>query len=385
MLEKRRVFKHVLIFSVQSNSPKPESCVNCAKMTIQMKCVMWTCISILVLSIIVSSKAEGELSKTSNQPTTNTSADVKSKISLNSTNNPTATTNSKDAVSVALQKCAEYANYRYVKKLQPPMAGKPEQSFNTMDCANVEPLIVGGIQAKPKEYPHMALIGSGSSFEKVSWNCGGSLISEKFVLSLARCHQDVSLHGPTQWVLLGDLKVNSKTDDAKPAVYKIKKVYQHPNYTSKSRLHDIALFELNTTVEMSPYVRPACLYTSTSVPVNTTGKITGWGRTSAVERTSDHLLKASISFLDDKKCVENFGNDYDPNSMICAGEFVHGADTCPGDSGGPLQKPVDKQVCMWNILGITSFGSAICGDMETPGAYTKVAFYLEWIKNIVWP
>ncbi|XP_065204414.1 serine protease snake-like [Planococcus citri] len=362
-------------------------------MTIQMKSVMWTCISIFVLSIIVSSEAEGELSKTSKQPTTKTSGDIKTKIALNSTNNPTATTNSKDAVSVVLQKCEEYANYRYVKKLQPPMAGKPAQSFNTIDCANVEPLIVGGIQAKPKEYPHMALIGSGSSFENVSWNCGGSLISEKFVLSSANCGQNDPLLGPAQWILLGDLDINSKTDDAKPAIYKIKKVHQHPNFTSKSILHNIALFELNTTVEMSPYVRPACLYTSTSVPVNTTGKITGWGRTNAVEATSDHLLKASISFLDEKKCVEKFENDggsnqqiaYDPNSMICAGDFVHGADTCPGDSGGPLQKPVDKQVCMWNILGITSFGPALCGDLETPGAYTKVAFYLEWIKNIVWP
>ncbi|XP_065204417.1 chymotrypsinogen B-like isoform X2 [Planococcus citri] len=360
---------------------------------IQMKSVIWTCIHIFVLSIVVSSKAEGELSKTLNQPTTNTSGDIKTKINQNSANNPTAPSSSKDAVSVALQKCEEYANYRYVKKLQPPMAGNPAQSFNTIDCANVEPLIVGGIQAKPKEYPHMALIGSGSSFENVSWNCGGSLISEKFVLSSAQCGQNIPSLGQAQWILLGDLDRNSKTDDAKPAVYKIKKVHQHPNFTSKSMLYDIALFELNTTVEMSPYVRPACLYTSTSVPVNTTGKITGWGRTGVVDRkSSDHLLKASISFLDDKKCVEKYPNDsprnqrvaYDPNSMICAGEFVHGADTCAGDSGGPLQKPVDKQVCMWNILGITSFGSSFCGDKKTPAVYTKVAFYLEWIKNIVW-
>ncbi|XP_065204413.1 serine protease snake-like [Planococcus citri] len=361
---------------------------------IQMKSVIWTCIHIFVLSIIVSSKAEGELSKTSNQPTTNTSGDIKTnKIGQDSTNNPTATTNSKDAVSVALQKCEEYANYRYVKKLQPPMAGKPGQSFNTIDCANVESLIAGGIQAKPKEYPHMALIGSGNSFEDVSWNCGGSLISEKFVLGSALCGQDFPSYGSTQWILLGDLNINSKTDDAKPAVYKIKKVHQHPNFTAYSAPHNIALFELNTTVEISPYVRPACLYTSTSVPVNTTGKITGWGRTGIIDRTSDNLLKASVSFLDDEKCIEKLPNDssgnqrvaYDPNSMICAGDFVHGADTCAGDSGGPLQKPVDNQVCMWNILGITSYGEAFCGDKETPAVYTKVAFYLEWIKDIVWP
>lgn len=35
--------------------------------------------------------------------------------------------------------------------------------------------------------------------------------------------------------------------------------------------------------------------------------------------------------------------------------------------------------------GITSFGSAFCGDKNKPGVYTRVSKYVPWIAGIVWP
>lgn len=54
----------------------------------------------------------------------------------------------------------------------------------------------------------------------------------------------------------------------------------------------------------------------------------------AVELRSDHLLKATIYFVDDNKCQASYGTDsnfprgYDANSMVCAGDILHGKDTC---------------------------------------------------------
>lgn len=72
--------------------------------------------------------------------------------------------------------------------------------------------------------------------------------------------------------------------------------------------------------------------------------------------------------------------------MICAGDS-HGGwnkDTCQGDSGGPLQISHPKNMCLFQLLGITSFGQG-CGVVNTPGVYTRVSHYLNWIEDIVWP
>jgi secreted trypsin-like serine protease len=53
-----------------------------------------------------------------------------------------------------------------------------------------------------------------------------------------------------------------------------------------------------------------------------------------------------------------------------------------GDSGGPLSLFIDDaRVPHWVLIGIVSFGSTNCGKDGTPGLYTKVTSYLEWISN----
>lgn len=53
-----------------------------------------------------------------------------------------------------------------------------------------------------------------------------------------------------------------------------------------------------------------------------------------------------------------------------------------GDSGGPLQvKTTETNV--YNIVGITSYGPSVCGG-STPGIYTRVNKYLDWIESIIW-
>lgn len=53
------------------------------------------------------------------------------------------------------------------------------------------------------------------------------------------------------------------------------------------------------------------------------------------------------------------------------------------DSGGPIQATIGNQ-CIFNIIGLTSYGSTYCGAKNSPGIYTRVTSYLGWIEAKVW-
>lgn len=50
-------------------------------------------------------------------------------------------------------------------------------------------MIVGGEKAIKHEFPHFALIGYEENDQRV-FKCGGSIISERFILTAAHCAND---------------------------------------------------------------------------------------------------------------------------------------------------------------------------------------------------
>lgn len=82
------------------------------------------------------------------------------------------------------------------------------------------------------------------------------------------------------------------------------------------------------------------------------------------------------------KCSQEYSDATITEGMICAGH-PHGHDACKGDSGGPLQCPISKDIYSsgWVQIGITSWGPE-CGTQNTkPGVYTRVASYNKWIRE----
>ncbi|XP_050433881.1 uncharacterized protein LOC126841436 [Adelges cooleyi] len=248
--------------------------------------------------------------------------------------------------------------------------------------------IVGGTVAEPKEFPHMALIGYGNTRAHVLWNCGGSLISNKWILTAAHCEK-MGTVTHARWARLGDLNFELDTDDAKPSTYDIVKRVIHPDYRVPSVYNDIALFLLDRVVEFSEYVVPICLNEDQSF-TPTTSIATGWGQVGHGGPQSSELLKVCLNKTSLEECNTVYATSVDlpygvlSDSQICAGFIPGGKDTCGGDSGGPLQVPNSIRAFMYTQVGITSTGKP-CGEANTPGIYTRVSKYVSWIEQSVWP
>ena len=66
--------------------------------------------------------------------------------------------------------------------------------------------------------------------------------------------------------------------------------------------------------------------------------------------------------------------------MLCAGYWVGKTDTCVGDSGGPLVC-IDSDL-QPHVAGIISWGKG-CAKAQYPGIYTRVGYYVDWIRSII--
>merc|ERR1712066_535460 len=85
-----------------------------------------------------------------------------------------------------------------------------------------------------------------------------------------------------------------------------------------------------------------------------------------------------------------------PDTQLCAVDEIKWADTCQGDSGGPLVCNARCKGCwkadkeQYALMGATSWGYG-CGNVadlshlrkSTPGVYTRIEKYGDWIKKTV--
>ncbi|KAJ8961846.1 hypothetical protein NQ318_021463, partial [Aromia moschata] len=139
-----------------------------------------------------------------------------------------------------------------------------------------------------------ALIGYDSD-NQISWSCGGSLISENFILTAAHCIK--SKLGPPKYVRLGITEVSNLTFLQE---YQVNHSMSHPEYTSKAKYHDIGLIRLSSDVNMRKEVRPACVHLEKDIPQKS-AIATGWGSIKFMGPSSNHLLKVDLDFLTTKK------------------------------------------------------------------------------------
>ncbi|KAF2899312.1 hypothetical protein ILUMI_06862, partial [Ignelater luminosus] len=226
-------------------------------------------------------------------------------------------------------KCKEYAQHVNVYAAL--------GSEGVADCV-VEgvPSIIGGVPAQLKEFPHMALLGFEDEDDKISWKCGGSLISDQFILTAAHCLY-LQRYGEVKHVRVGDLQIGSDKDGAQPQDFTIIEIYRHPSYRNSSHYNDIALLKLNRKAELNNFVRPACLETRPSVNFNYHPMASGWGKTKFLGDNNTTLLKVALEYFTHTECDKVYKSSLrdirlrtgiNDTSQVCAGSRNESKDTC---------------------------------------------------------
>ncbi|KAG7306557.1 hypothetical protein JYU34_007925 [Plutella xylostella] len=278
-------------------------------------------------------------------------------------------------VDLAEKLCDKYKSFDSTLVAAIPLLPEPEPvTFNVSGCApRTAPLIVGGKVVNIDQFPHNAALGwlklEGAGY---SWKCGGSLISDRFVLTAAHCayqeRDNTVVAGSPRVVQLG----SSYLDDPGALVVRVSKSIRHPRYKIPRSYYDVALLKLVTSVRFSEVIKPACI----GLPPAAGESIiaTGWGRTEFGGESSEELRGVSIPVWDMATCSRVLGPSRklpqgpSADSQLCAGEVEGGKDTCQGDSGGPAQV---LDGCAWRVVGVTSVGRA-CGAPRTPALYATV-------------
>ncbi|KAH8268446.1 hypothetical protein KR026_007323, partial [Drosophila bipectinata] len=254
-------------------------------------------------------------------------------------------------------------------------------------CKAYAPVIIGGAPAIPKEFPHAARLGHRDDEGEVNWFCGGTLISNRHVLTAAHCV--LSFEGAINIVRLGELEFDNNQDDAQPEDFGVEgKPIVHPGYEHPVIYDDIAILKLDRNVTFNEYKHPACLPFEDGRKSNSFVAI-GWGQTALVPRPgseSSKILK-KVKLLNFRtRCQltaeknEELPNGYNASSQICIGSNEPSHDTCNGDSGGPVLTYHKDFPCLYHVMGITSVAVA-CDTPDFPGMYTRVHYYLDWIKQ----
>ena len=261
----------------------------------------------------------------------------------------------------------------------------------------VEPKVIGGTQTTIDTYPWQAAVVY-SQAQKPGKNayqrqfCGGSLITSRIVITAAHCVFGTSPSTDPDCNILscalsdpgGDNTVRidpvdvsvvlgrtTLTNTSQGEEIPVQDVSYRPDFDEDAFTHDVAYLVLSAPSAQTQ-IRIAGDDESALWDPGSYVEVSGWGATIEGGNTVDTLRSATVQMISDSTCGDPdiYGSEFDPATMVCAGFLAGGVDTCAGDSGGPLEAPLEGGGD--RLIGNTSWGDG-CAEPNAPGVYSRVA------------
>ncbi|KAJ8667871.1 hypothetical protein QAD02_009534 [Eretmocerus hayati] len=224
--------------------------------------------------------------------------------------------------------------------------------------------IVGGYPTTIDRHPYQV-----SLRYKGRHRCGGAIISDEWIITAAHC-----VKGVVDSYL--KVKAGSTLVNGRGQVSRVRRVFIHDNYSSRSSDFDIAIIRLERRLLFNRRVSPINLPEPDDIfSSGDRVLVTGWGATESSGPSSDQLRAVEVPLVSSHQCQEQYTTRRITLRMICAGFIGKGGkDACQGDSGGPL-------VQGGKLVGIVSWGYG-CAEPSYPGVYTRITALRSWISEI---
>ena len=190
-------------------------------------------------------------------------------------------------------------------------------------CGRKPTKIVGGSEVTAYSLPwQVALTWPGSKWPF----CGGTLISDRHVLTAAHCTED----GDKYDVIVGEHSLTSSEDGTRHSACRF---VDHPN--NRDVVNDFSILHLDKPVQIGQRAVPACLPPYSfggDFLVGKTMTVSGWGALSEGGGGPSVLHSVKVPGIGYEQCNREYGGITE--DMLGAGKTGGGVDSCQGDSGG---------------------------------------------------
>ncbi|XP_061529887.1 serine protease hepsin [Phycodurus eques] len=284
--------------------------------------------------------------------------------------------------------CVSTEKLTYGKKIKDSLfpcdcESKEVLTLLCQDCGRrnfAEDRIVGGVDARQGIWPWQVSL----QYDGVH-QCGGSIISDRWVVSAAHCFPKRNGFVSHWRVLMGSIynkPANANVAEVKTIVYHSSYLpFVDDNVDDNSR--DIAVLALAKPIIFTEYIQPICLPAYGQRLIDgQMGTVIGWGSLGYSGHQTYVLQEANVPIISDAMC--NAPDYYDNQitaSMFCAGFEKGGVDACQGDSGGPfMAEDRLSKTSRYRLLGVVSWGKE-CATPKRPGVYTRVSRFLPWLST----
>jgi secreted trypsin-like serine protease len=277
---------------------------------------------------------------------------------------------------------------------------------SAQECREAQTRIVGGKEARIKQWPGQATLRSTTKGGKSAlYFCGGAAISDRWVVTAAHCVDDVAsglqkrfgFNDRAGQPLVGTIQVVIGVDDLDKVrdehVYEVEEIVVREGYKEASASgRDIALIHLKRSYG-GPVARLSLQGdTDPQTPPGAQVRVAGFGSLQYLAPTntykqadgkeyfagSKRLLETAMPTVSGEQCKARYPKSKIDAEQICAGLEQGGKDSCQGDSGGPLVA-FDRRGCPYQV-GVVSWGAG-CAGAKDYGVYTRVSNHVAWLAS----